>query len=122
VAATCLLRRCFPALLLVECAGPMLVVTDMSGQARQSSPVVVARKSREPNMMWLLGTKISPPLNADVTTIEVGNVTWYANGPIPGVPTVMVLETMDNEIRIRWGASADSLRIVNRQDSSVGLR
>jgi hypothetical protein len=42
-----LLRHHFSALLLVERVGPALVATGMSGLARQSLLVVVARKLRE---------------------------------------------------------------------------
>jgi hypothetical protein len=43
-----LLRHCFSALLLVERVGPTLVTADMSRSTRRSSPVAMARKSREP--------------------------------------------------------------------------
>lgn len=52
-AATHLLRRRFFTLLLVEHVGLALVVTGMSRLVRRSSPVAVAKKSREPNVMQL---------------------------------------------------------------------
>jgi hypothetical protein len=33
----------------------------------------------------------------------VMSVYWHANVPLPGIPTVMVIETRDNEICVRWG-------------------
>jgi hypothetical protein len=44
-------------------------------------------------MMWLPGAKLSLPLNVEVRAIGVEDVTWHANGPLPGVPTIMVSET-----------------------------
>jgi hypothetical protein len=50
-----LLRHRFSTLLLVERVGPVLVAVGTSGRARRSSPVAVARKSMEPNVMRLPG-------------------------------------------------------------------
>lgn len=74
MASVCLLRYCFKAaahhlrhrffaLLLVERAGRVPVVKDMLGSVMRSSPVAVASKLRETNMMWLPGAKVSPPVN-----------------------------------------------------------
>lgn len=57
--SVCLLRRRFFALLLVKLAGRVLVLIGALRSVRRSSPVAVARKSREPNMMWLPGVKVS---------------------------------------------------------------
>jgi hypothetical protein len=65
----------------------------LSKWTRQGSPVMVARKLRYPNMMRLPGAKLSPPVNAKVRTIGVEDVTWHANGPLPGMPTIVVSET-----------------------------
>jgi hypothetical protein len=51
------------------------------------------RKSREPNVMRLPRAKLSPPVNAEVRAIGVEDVTWHANSPLHGVPTVVVSET-----------------------------
>ena len=60
------LMRCrFSALLLVELADRVPVVTGTLRSARQSLPVTVARKSRESNMMWLHGVKVSPSVLVD---------------------------------------------------------
>jgi hypothetical protein len=55
--------------------------------------VAVVRKSREPNVMRLPRAKLSPPVNAEVRAIGVEDVTWHANSPLHGVPTVVVSET-----------------------------
>jgi hypothetical protein len=67
----------------------MLAETGTLGKARQSSPVAVGRKSRESNVMWLSGVKVSlsPLVNV--------------NSPIPGTPTIVVLENRKNKICIR---------------------
>jgi hypothetical protein len=62
----------------------------MLGAERQSSPVEVARKSRVPNVMRFRGAKVSPPANADDCAIKVPGVTWHANDPLPGAPTIVV--------------------------------
>jgi hypothetical protein len=41
----------------------------------------------------LHGAKLSPSVNAKVLAIEVEDVTWHANGPQPGAPTIVVSET-----------------------------
>jgi hypothetical protein len=64
----------------------------LSEWTRRGSLVAVARKSRELNIMWLLGVKLSPLVNAEVRAIIVEDVNWHANGPLLGAPTVMVLE------------------------------
>jgi hypothetical protein len=63
--AALLLRCRFSALLLVELADRVPVVTGTLRSARQSLPVTVARKSRESNMMWLHGVKVSPSVLVD---------------------------------------------------------
>jgi hypothetical protein len=45
--------------------------------------MAVARKSREPNMMWLKGAKVLPLMNAKELAIGVEDVTWHANDPLP---------------------------------------
>jgi hypothetical protein len=84
----CLLRRRFSALLLAERVGLVHVVIGMLG-----STVAVVRKSRDPTVTRLPGAKILPPLNAGDWTIGVENFFWNANGPLPGMPTGMVLQT-----------------------------
>jgi hypothetical protein len=37
--------------------------------------------------------KVSPSLSAEDWAIEVGYVTWHANGPLPGASTVLISET-----------------------------
>jgi hypothetical protein len=64
-AAAHLLRCRFSALLQLELVGPAPVATGMSGSMRRSSSVAVARKLREPNMMQLLGAKVSPTVNVE---------------------------------------------------------
>lgn len=56
--AALLLRCRFSALLLVELAGRVPVVTGTLRSARRSLPVTVARKSRESNMMWLPSVEV----------------------------------------------------------------
>jgi hypothetical protein len=67
----------------------VLAATGTLGKAGQSSPVAVGRKSRESNVMWLSRVKVSlsPLVNA--------------NSPIPGTPTIVVLENMKNKICVR---------------------
>lgn len=65
MASVCPLRRRFSALLLVERAGRVPVVRYMLESARRRSPLAVVRKSREPNMMWLPGAKVSPSVNVE---------------------------------------------------------
>jgi hypothetical protein len=66
-AAACLLRCRFSSLLLAtERAGPLaLVMAGASKSARQSSPVAVARKSRDPKPVRLLEAKVSPTVKVD---------------------------------------------------------
>jgi hypothetical protein len=97
------LRRRFSALLLVIRVGPMPAAVDTLGPTWQSSPVAVARKSREPNMIRLLGAKVSPPADEGDWAIGVESVAWHANGPLLGAPTVVVLETEDNKICVWQG-------------------
>ena len=52
-------------------------------------------KSREPNVMQLSGARLSPSVNVEIQAIGVEDVTWHANDPLPGAPTVMVSETKD---------------------------
>jgi hypothetical protein len=53
----------------------------------------LARKSRQSNLMLLPGVKIPSLSDADELAIRAGNVTWHANVPLPGAPTILVLET-----------------------------
>lgn len=47
-----------------DCTGPpMLAMVGTSESVRQSSPV--AKKSREPKMMWLPHAKVSPTVKED---------------------------------------------------------
>jgi hypothetical protein len=80
-AATCLLRCLFSALLLVERAGDVPMVTGTLGTVRWSFLVVVARKLRVSNMMCLPGTKVSPLANVDAWAIGVMDVYWHAKSP-----------------------------------------
>jgi hypothetical protein len=59
----------------------------------QGSPMVVARKLRELNVMWLPRARLSPPMNVEVRAIGVEDVTSHANGPLPSVPNVAVSKT-----------------------------
>lgn len=63
-----LLRCCFSSLLLamVERTGPhALAMVGTSKLMRRSLPMEVARKSREPKLMRLPGTKVSPTESVD---------------------------------------------------------
>lgn len=73
------------------------------GVGEVSSLAVVARKSREPNVMRPLGAKVSPLANIEDRAIGVEDVYWHANDPLPSVPTVVVLEIRDNRICVLWG-------------------
>ena len=75
----------------------------LSKWMRRGSSVAVARKSREPNMIRLLGAKVSPPADEGDWAIGVESVAWHANGPLLGAPTVVVLETEDNKICVWQG-------------------
>lgn len=55
--------------------------------------MMVERKLRVLNMMWLPRATVSPLTNADVWAIRVENVSWHGNAPLPGAPTVVVSET-----------------------------
>ena len=44
---------------------PMPTAAETSESTRWSSPVAVARKSGEPNVMWLLDAKVLPLANTD---------------------------------------------------------
>jgi hypothetical protein len=69
-------------LLAMERMGlPTLAMTGASESAWQSSPVAVARKSREPKLMRLPDTKGSPTVRADDYAIGVNKVACHANGP-----------------------------------------
>jgi hypothetical protein len=92
-AAPRLLRHRFSALLLVERARPSPVAMGMLGMERQSSPVEVARKSRELHVMRLPREKASPLANADDYAIRVTAVTWHTNDLLPGVATFVVSRT-----------------------------
>jgi hypothetical protein len=59
------LRRCFSDLVLARHSDPDPVVEGALGQARESSPVAVARKSRVLNVMRLPRAKVMPQVNAD---------------------------------------------------------
>lgn len=85
------MRHRFFALLLVERNGLGPVVMGTLGAERRSSPVVVVRKSRVPNVMRLAGAKASLPANIDDWAIRAVCVAWHANGLLPSVPTVMVV-------------------------------
>jgi hypothetical protein len=91
-AAAHLFWRCFFTLLLVECADCVPTVSGTLGVVRLSSLVAVEKKSRVLNVMRLPGAKVSPPANADDWAIRAESVTWHTNVPLPGAPTVMVLE------------------------------
>jgi hypothetical protein len=52
--------------------------------------------------MRLPGAKLSLSVNAEVRAIKVEDVTWHANGPLPGAPNVVVSEIGDNKICVRW--------------------
>jgi hypothetical protein len=64
--------------------GIVSALTDLSGLARQSAPVAMAKKSRAPKLMRLLRA------NADEQTIGMKDVAWHANDPLPSVPIVVV--------------------------------
>jgi hypothetical protein len=60
--------------------------------ARQSSLMAVVRKSKEPNLMLLLGVKVSTSTDADKLAIGVKKVAWHACSPLPGALTIVVSE------------------------------
>lgn len=95
------------------------------GLVRQSSPVAVAKKSKEPNLMLLRGggAKVLTPACADELAIRVKKSLWHARGPLPSVPTVMILETGETIYLCSLGdASVDSLRMVDHVDLCGELR
>jgi hypothetical protein len=54
--------------------------------------------------------KVSPSLSAEDWAIEVGDVAWHANGPLPGALTDLVLETRgQRDLCFVGDASVDSL-------------
>jgi hypothetical protein len=65
--------------------------------------VTVARNSREPNLMLLLGAKVSPSAKADELAIRVKNVARHTCGPLPSAPTFVVSETRGQYICVWWG-------------------
>jgi hypothetical protein len=67
------------------------------------SPVAVARRPRESNLMMLIWAEVLPPTEADELSIRVKNDAWHAHGPLPGAPTIVVSETGDNKICVWWG-------------------
>jgi hypothetical protein len=93
----------FSALLPVDRAGRVPVVTGTSGPARWSSLVTVARKSRVSNMMWLPGVKVSLLANVDVCAIRVMNVYWHAKSSLTGCTNCRGLGNRDNKICVRRG-------------------
>lgn len=78
-------------------------MTHASGLVRWSSPAELERKPREPNLMLLLWVKIPSLVDADKLAIRAGNVTWHDNDLLPSMPTVIVLDTRENKIYVRWG-------------------
>jgi hypothetical protein len=48
---------------------------------KRGSSVAVARNSREPNLMLLLGANVLPLAKADELAIKVKNVAWHTNSP-----------------------------------------
>jgi hypothetical protein len=53
--------------------------------------------------MLLLWVKIPSLVDADKLAIRAGNVTWHDNDLLPSMPTVIVLDTRENKIYVRWG-------------------
>jgi hypothetical protein len=58
----------------MERVGPMRPVSVDLGLARQSSPMAIARKSKEPNLMLLPGVKVSTPIGANELAIRVKTI------------------------------------------------
>lgn len=83
----------------------------------------MAKKSKEPNLMLLRGAKVLTPACADELAIRVKKSLWHARGPLPSVPTVMILETGETIYLCSLGdASVDSLRMVDHVDLCGELR